>query len=222
MRAAISWSGGKDSCAALMRARRDFDVVAMVTMYDESGGRSRSHGLRSQVIAAQAARLGLRQVAERCSWATYNAAFGRALEAIAHDVTHVIFGDILFDEHRQWAESMCAAHGLVAVEPLFGSSTEQLFVDWIESGSDALIVTARAQWLDASWLGRTLSMAMLPELRTLGVDPCGERGEYHTVVTNCPLFERRIDLDLGESVERSGCWALDVVPAGSRGAARSA
>jgi uncharacterized protein (TIGR00290 family) len=209
-RAAISWSGGKDSCAALMRARRDYDVVAMLTMYDETGERSRSHGLRSHVVAAQAERLGLRQVAERCSWATYDAAFGRALDALTGDVTHVVFGDILFDEHRLWAERICAGRGLVAVEPLFGSSTDRLFLDWVESGADAVIVTARAEFLDASWLGRSLSLDMLPELRALQVDPCGERGEYHTVVTRCPLFARPLELETGEAVRRSECWALDV------------
>src|SRR5262247_1101756 len=95
--AAISWSGGKDSCAALARARADLDVVAMVTMFDGEEARSRSHGLRPQVLAAQANRLGLRRVTGRCTWATYNAAFGAALaELTTLGVTHVVFGDILF------------------------------------------------------------------------------------------------------------------------------
>ena len=107
-RAAISWSGGKDSCAALQRARDAFDVVAMVTMFDEDAARSRSHGLRPEVLAAQAERLGLRQVIGRCTWATYDACFSQALAKLAADgITHVIFGDILFDEHRRWAERMC-------------------------------------------------------------------------------------------------------------------
>ena len=74
-RAAISWSGGKDSCAALARARASFDVVAMVTMFDEEAARSRSHGLRPEVLAAQADRLGLRRVIGRCTWETYDDAF---------------------------------------------------------------------------------------------------------------------------------------------------
>ncbi len=78
-RAAISWSGGKDSCAALHRTHADFDVVAMVTMFDESAERSRSHGLRPEVLAAQADRLRLRHAIGRCTWETYNAAFGDTL-----------------------------------------------------------------------------------------------------------------------------------------------
>jgi diphthine-ammonia ligase len=210
-RAAISWSGGKDSCAALHRTRDEFDVVAMLTMCDESAARSRSHGLRPEVLDAQAQRLGLRRVTRSCTWATYNAAFAEALAELASaGLTHVIFGDILFAEHRRWAEDMCAPHGMVAVEPLFGSSTTVLFDEWIASGAEAIIVTARAEFLDDSWIGRPLRSGMRDELTRLGVDPCGERGEYHTLVTNSPLFDRAIAIEHGERVQRSGCWALDV------------
>jgi len=210
-RAAISWSGGKDSCAALHRTHRDLDIVAMLTMCDEAQGRSRSHGLRPEVLDAQAERLGLRRVARPCSWATYDAAFVDALGELADDgITHVVFGDILFDEHRRWAEDVCARRGLVAVEPLFGSSTTTLFDEWTASGADAIIVTARATVLDATWLGRPLRAEMRGELERLGVDPCGERGEYHTIVTNSPLFRRPLAIECGDRIERSGCWALDV------------
>ena len=210
-RAAISWSGGKDSCAALARVRHAFDVVSMVTMFDEDAARSRSHGLRPEVLAAQADRLGLTHVTGRCTWQTYDAAFSDALARVAErGITHVIFGDILFEEHRLWAEWMCAAHGLTAVEPLWGISTSILFDEWIASGGEALIVTARAECLDATWLGRPLTRDCLAEFTRLGVDPCGERGEYHTVVTKTPLFDTPLALRRGDRVQRSGCWALDL------------
>jgi uncharacterized protein (TIGR00290 family) len=210
-RAAISWSGGKDSCAALARVGGSLDVVSMITMFDEPAARSRSHGLRPEVLAAQAVRLGLSHVVGTCSWATYDASFSRALETVAGDgVTHVVFGDILFEEHRQWAERMCAPLGLTAVEPLWGLPTDVLFREWTASGSDAIIVTARAEFLDRAWLGRRLTADCLEEFERLGVDPCGERGEYHTVVTNTPLFSRPLRLKPGARVERSGCWALDL------------
>jgi len=210
-RAAISWSGGKDSCAALQRALADFDVVAMVTMCDDEAGRSRSHGLRPEVLDAQAERLGLRRVSRACAWADYDAAFADALAEVARDgIAHVIFGDILFDEHRRWATDACAPHRLTAVEPLFGSSTTALFEAWTGAANDAVIVTARAECLDESWLGRPLRRAMLADLLERGVDPCGERGEYHTVVTRSPLFTRPIAFELGARVQRSGCWAVDL------------
>jgi diphthine-ammonia ligase len=213
-RAAISWSGGKDSCAALLRTHASFDIVAMVTMFDEPVERSRSHGLRPEVLSAQAERLRLRQVIGRCTWQTYDTAFAGALRGLKDDdVTHVIFGDILFEEHRRWAERMCEAAGLTAVEPLFGLSTLALFEEWTASRADAVIVTARAEFLDQTWLGRPLRRDMLDAFTRLGVDPCGERGEYHTVVTNSPLFDRPVMLEAGAAVQRSGRWALDVVVA---------
>jgi diphthine-ammonia ligase len=211
VRAAISWSGGKDSCAALQRVHSQFDVVSMVTMFDEDAVRSRSHGLRPEVIAAQASRLGLKQYIGRCTWDTYNAVFGRVLDDVAASgVTHVIFGDIMFDEHRRWAERMCESSGLTAVEPLWGESTDVLFDEWIASGAEALIVTARAQFLDETWLGRALAHEMASDFVRLGVDKCGERGEYHTVVTSTSLFSHPLALARGGIVQHSGCWALDV------------
>jgi diphthine-ammonia ligase len=210
-RAAVSWSGGKDSCAALARSLPNFDVVAMVTMCDEEGARSRSHGLRPEVLAAQADQLGLERIVGACTWETYDTAFAAAMEKLAaHDISHVIFGDILFDEHRQWAERQCARHGLTAIEPLFGSSTLALFDEWIASRSQALIVTAREPLLDATWLGRSLNREMLAEFASRGVDPCGERGEYHTLVVDSPLFNAPLHVSLGDAVQRGDCWALDV------------
>ncbi len=212
-RACISWSGGKDSCAALQRVHDRFDLVSMVTMFDEQAARSRSHGLRPEVVAAQAARLGLSQFIGRCTWPTYDDTFRRLLDEVAATgVTHVIFGDIMFDEHRRWAERMCDGSGLTAVEPLWGESTDALFDDWIASGAEARIVTARAALLDASWLGRALAADMAPEFTKLGVDRCGERGEYHTVVTSTPLFSRPLEIDRGAIVRQSDCWAMDVIP----------
>lgn len=183
----------------------------MITMFDEEAQRSRSHGLRPEIVAAQADRLRLQRITGRCTWPTYDAAFSDALQTVKADgVTHVIFGDILFDEHRAWAEAQCAAHGLTAVEPLFGSSTIELFEEWGASCADALIVTARAEFLDETWLGRPLRPQMAAEFARLGVDPCGERGEYHTAVTNSPLFSAPIEVVHGERVLRSGCHALDL------------
>jgi uncharacterized protein (TIGR00290 family) len=195
----------------LERARRWLDVEAMVTMCDDEAGRSRSHGLRPEVLDAQAERLGLARIVCHCRWSDYDSAYRHALEqAAARGITHVIFGDIMFDEHRLWAERICASAGLTAVEPLWGESTDALFEEWVLSGSEAVIVTARAEHLDERWLGRTLRPEMFSELRRLGVDLCGERGEYHTLVTNTHLFSTPLRWHGGGHVLRSGCWALDV------------
>ena len=210
--AAISWSGGKDSCAAYHRARVDFDIIAAITMFDEDGARSRSHGLRPEIVTAQVERLGLRGIAERCSWDTYDTAFGRALTgASALGITHVIFGDILFDEHREWAERQSAGAGLQAVEPLWKQPTDVLYREFLATGSRARIVTVREARLDESYLGRDLAENLLDDFAARGVDPCGEQGEYHTLVTSCPAFSRPLRVRAIGRARNSGCVAEDLV-----------
>jgi diphthine-ammonia ligase len=211
-KAAISWSGGKDSCAAYHRARAEFDIIAAVTMFNEDGARSRSHGLRPEIVAAQVERLGLQSIAERCSWDSYDEAFARALASAAElGITHVIFGDILFDEHREWAERLSAGSGLTAVEPLWKQSTTDLYREFLSSGTRARIVTVRESELDTSFLGRDLAEDLLADFVARGVDPCGERGEYHTVVTSCPAFSRPLRVQPLGRATNSGCVAEDLV-----------
>src|SRR5215471_13882581 len=155
---AISWSGGKDSCLALMRAWPDYDVRVMVTMFDEAGERSRSHGLTPDVIAAQADRLGLAVISERCSWNSYDEAFARALAmAAVRGCTHVIFGDIFGESHLAWTKRLAAAAGLVAHQPLWGESTTTLVREFLDRGGRASIVTVNDRWLEERWLGQSLS-----------------------------------------------------------------
>lgn len=212
IKAAISWSGGKDSCAAYHRARSDFHFVCALTMFNNDGTRSRSHGLRPEILEAQVERLGLRMITQNCEWASYDEAFDRGLgEVAALGVTHVVFGDILFDEHKQWAERLAAGRGLTAVEPLWKQSTIDLYRDFLALDARARIVTVRASKLDESFLGRELTEDLLPELAARGVDPCGERGEYHTVVTACPAFSRPLNVRAGGRAIHTGCIAEDLV-----------
>ena len=211
-KAAISWSGGKDSCAAYHRARDTFDFVAAITMFNEDGTRSRSHGLRPAILSAQVQRLGLASITRTCSWGTYDASFDGALEAAAAmGITHVVFGDILFDEHREWAERLSAGRGLVAVEPLWKESTTDLYRRFLESGTRARIVTVRTSKLDESFLGRDLAEDLLDEFIARDVDPCGERGEYHTVVTACEAFSSPLRVRPLGRATNSGCVAEDLV-----------
>jgi uncharacterized protein (TIGR00290 family) len=211
-RAAISWSGGKDSCAAFQHARAAFDFVAAITMFNEDGTRSRSHGLRPEIIGAQVLQLGIEPITQRCSWDTYDAEFDTALAAAAaRGVTHIVFGDILFDEHRAWAERLSAERGLTAVEPLWKQSTTDLYRAFVVSESRARIVTVRTSKLDESFLGLDLTEALLDEFIARDVDPCGERGEYHTLVTCCPAFSRPLRVRALGRAGNNGCIAEDLV-----------
>ena len=211
-RAAISWSGGTDSCAAYHVARESFNFVAAIMMFNEDGTRSRSHGLRPEILAAQVERLGLRSITRTCSWDSYDSAFDQALgEAAAMGVTHVVFGDILFDEHREWAERLSAGRGLTAVEPLWKQSTTDLYRSFLASGTRARIVTVRSGKLEESFLGRDLADCQLEEFIAREVDPCGEQGEYHTVVTACDAFSRPLRVRALGRATHGGCMAEDLV-----------
>jgi len=197
-----------------MRLHAEFDVRAMITMFDEPLERSRSHGLRVSLIEAQAHRLGLDTIFEGCDWPSYTAAFERAAaRAAAMGCTHIVFGDIFEDTHREWTERVSATAGLTAVQPLWGESTDALVREFIDRGGEARLVTVREEYLDASWLGQPLSLAVVDELTAMGLDPAGERGEYHSVVTGCPLFRSPLEVIHGERVRHRGCWAIDLAPA---------
>ena len=123
----------------------------------------------------------------------------------------MVFGDILFDEHRAWAERLASGRRLTAVEPLWKLSTTELYHEFIASGTRARIVTIRSAHLDDSFLGRDLADVGLDEFVARGVDPCGERGEYHTVVTSCAGFSRPLRVRaLGRAIN-SGCVAEDLI-----------
>ena len=210
-KAAVSWSGGKDSYLALHRTLPTFDVQALVTMFTEDGTRSRSHGLRPEVIARQAQLLNLRLVTGRGSWTTYEEEFKRVLRELAGDCfSHVIFGDIFLDEHKVWVERVCRESGLDAVEPLWGEPTSSLFREFLATGAEAQIVASRAALFDQTWLGERLHEEMLSTFESLGVDACGERGEYHTIVFGFPQMRSRLKLRETGRLMHDGYWMLDL------------
>ena len=212
-RAAVSWSGGKDSCAAFERSRNAFEIVAAVTMVDLEGTRSRSHGIRTELLQAQTAALGLGHVMRRCDWDSYEQEFENGLRELqTYGVTHVIYGDIVYPEHRAWAERLSERAGLIAVEPLFGIPTLEVARSFVRSGGCATLVAVNASRLDATWLGTQLSDEAIDRLIALGVDPCGEEGEYHTFVTNSPSFMQPVTVRRGEVVQVRGYWAMDLLP----------
>ena len=194
-KAAVSWSGGKDSYLALHRSASSFNVCALFTMFTEDGTRSRSHGLRPEVLKCQADLLNLPLVSDRASWTGYEDEFKRGLRALASDgFSHVIFGDIFPDPSRAWAERVCHESGLEAVEPLWGEDTRALLQEFLATGAEAKIVATNAKLLDQHWLGKQLTEELLPRFEVLGVDACGERGEYHTFVSVAPRMTGSMSL----------------------------
>ncbi|MGH8162661.1 MAG: adenosine nucleotide hydrolase [Gammaproteobacteria bacterium] len=210
-RAAVSWSGGKDCALALHRARARFDIVGLLTVFTADGSRTRSHGLRPEVIRAQAEALDLPLLTTDAAWSSYEARFERLLNGAKHDwhIDHVIFGDVFPDAHKRWTEGICGRAGLAAFEPLWGESTAALSEEFIAGGGRAKIVAAREDRLGEAWLGREIDHETLDALRGLGVDPGGENGEFHTVVTHFPDGGEIALHKLGTRAH-GGCRLLDL------------
>ncbi|GAB2903024.1 diphthine--ammonia ligase [Microvirgula curvata] len=211
---AASWSGGKDSALALWRAiAAGARPLALLNMSDESGQRSRSHGLRPEVLAAQADSLGIELLTGQASWADYEQVFVGALHGLrARGVEQVVFGDIDLDAHRFWEEKVCVRAGLQAWLPLWQASRRSLVDEMIGAGFVARLSTVREDALPASFLGRTLDADCVTELESLGVDPCGEGGEFHTVVVDGPLFRQPLTLQTGDIHRHGGCAFIDFYP----------
>ncbi len=189
VRAAISWSAGKDSCLALLHARETgWQVDDFFTMC-ESNGDSKSHALPPDLIAAQVAALGgiWHQV---CVPEGEANAYARCLDEVlcqlkVHGCTHIVFGDIDLAAHRDWLVPRCAALGLEAAFPLWGLSRTALAEEIVRRGVRARLVCVDAGRLDPAFCGRDYDARLLAELPA-GVCPCGEDGEFHTFVLGAP------------------------------------
>jgi len=189
-------------------------------MFTEDHERSRSHGLPRNVLEAHAASIGIPLLSAAASWDDYEITFIELLEtARRHGATAAVFGDIDIPRHREWEEKVCQRAGLTAILPLWQEDRMALLDEWWSKGFEARIVVAREGLVDRSYLGRVLDRPTSQELAASGVDPCGENGEFHTVVTGGPLFRWPIKLQLGEQVYRSGCWFQDVGVGAQRPAA---
>jgi uncharacterized protein (TIGR00290 family) len=197
MTAAVSWSGGKDCCLALHRARAaGLDVRTLIAMFDESGERTRSHAVPRAVMQAQADALGLELVAPNASWADYEPVFVETLAALrTNGVADVVFGDIDLAPHREWEEKVCAAAGVKPHLPLWQGERQALADEILGLGYRAVVVCTDDRSLGAGWCGRAYDRAFIAGLPD-GVDVCGENGEFHTFVTDGPPFRRPVPVQV--------------------------
>ena len=207
-----SWSGGKDCCLALYHAIQNGGTAkALVTMLTEEGDRSRSHGLPIGVIQQQAAALGMPLIVYKSSWDDYEETFLSALRQFKREgIGCGVFGDIDLEPHLEWVERVCSSTGISPYEPLWKRSRHDLLEELFGLGFRATIVAVKQETLDTRFLGQTLDKQIILEMEEAGIDPSGEEGEYHTVVTNGPLFSFPIQLESKGDVVRNGYSFLDV------------
>lgn len=225
-KALVSWSSGKDSAFALHEARAAdaLEVVGLLTTVTTAFHRVAMHGVREELLLRQIAETGLAcrtvGIPSPCSNDIYEQAMTVALlDAAAEGVTHVIFGDLFLEDIRAYRVAMLSKLGLTAVFPLWQRATRTLARDMIAAGLRAMITCVDPRQLDRSFAGRDFDEQLLAELPA-AVDPCGERGEFHTFVTAGPMLAHGIAVVRGEVVERDGFTFADLIPVDRPSAAR--
>lgn len=203
MNIGCSWSGGKDSCFALMKQIEQGDQLKVVmNVMDEKQEYSKSHGLTQEVLRAQATALQVPIQLASASWSTYEENFIKNLKELKtnHEIEGMVYGDIDIQKHREWEEKVSAAAGLEAYLPLWQGDRRELVEAMIDAGIKAIIVSCNHA-LGLDFLGEEITHDLIPKLEAAGVDVCGENGEFHTLVVDCPLFENPIQIEKGEKVK---------------------
>ena len=219
-RAWMSWSSGKDSAFALHTVRHDdtVDVVGLLTTMNGAADRVAMHAVRRELVEAQADRLGVPwcrvDLPSPCPNDVYAARMAAAVDAaVADGVDQVIFGDLFLADVRAYREGALADVPIAPAFPLWGWPTEELAREMIDAGIRAVITCVDPAQLPPEFIGRAFDEDLIADLPD-GVDPCGERGEFHTFVWDAPEFRSPIDIEIGEVVERDGFVFCDVRPAG--------
>jgi uncharacterized protein (TIGR00290 family) len=211
----LSWSGGKDAAWTLhvLSRRDDVEVVGLVTTVTEGFERIAMQGIRIEILEAQAQAVGLpviqARMPQRADNATYESTFVSALEQARErwpGLRDIAFGDLFLADVKAYRDALCARHGWTPHYPLFGSDTATLARAMIAGGLRAQLCCVDTTQLDAGFAGRTFDAALLDALPS-GVDPCGERGEFHTCVSDGPMFAAPLNIMRGETVLRDGRFA---------------
>ncbi len=220
-RAIFNWSGGKDSALALyyILQQPDFEAVVLLTSVNKKYQRISMHGVRKELLLKQAGLLNiplsiLELPEDTVSPEEYDRImYSKMCRFKQEGYTHSVFGDIFLEDLRAYREERLAKTGIKAVFPLWKRPTRDVIHEFIDLGFKTVVVSANAQLLDRSFVGRVVDHSFLEDLPE-GVDPCGENGEFHTFVFDGPLLSSPVGYELGEIVHRSykndnkeGDWA---------------
>jgi uncharacterized protein (TIGR00290 family) len=218
----LSWSGGKDSAWALhlLRQQPEYEVAALLTTINEKFRRIAIHGTREELLDQQAAATGLPlwkvDLPFPCTNADYESRMAQVCaRAVAEGFHGMAFGDLFLEDIRAYRIARLAGTGLEPIFPVWcpslGITTAELAQQMLAAGLQARLTTIDPRSLDPTFAGRTFDAALLADLPA-AVDPCGERGEFHTFAFAGPMFARTIEVIPGETVERDNFIYADLLP----------
>lgn len=205
-RAWMGWSSGKDSAFALHLTRTEgaYEIDTLLVTVDADADRVAMHAVRRSLLQAQADRLGLAlhvvEIPSPCPNDIYEARMAAAVAAArSAGVEQMVFGDLFLEDVRAYREAHLADSGITPLFPLWGRPTEVLAREMLHAGVEAILTCVDPAVLPAEFAGRTFDESLLAELPA-GIDPCDERGEFHTFVWDGPGFSSPVEIELGEVV----------------------
>ncbi len=215
-RVLLSWSSGKDSAWALyqLQQRPGVELCGLLTLFNSANRRVAMHAVRRELVEAQAEAAGLPlwavDLPYPCSNEDYEARMHQLLiRARAEGITHIAFGDLFLEDVRAYRERMMSESGIQPMFPLWGLDTHVLAREMLRAGLRAVVITIDPKQLPASFAARPFDLQFLEDLPA-SVDPCGERGEFHTFCFAGPMFRHPIPFRLGEIVTREGFVFTDL------------
>ncbi|MFZ0814977.1 MAG: ATP-binding protein [Candidatus Sulfotelmatobacter sp.] len=204
----LSWSSGKDSAWSLhvLRQHREYEVVGLLTTFNQVADRVAMHAVRRELVERQAAAVGLPLWAVPLPWPCSNEQYERLMaetcaKAVGEGIEGVAFGDLFLEDVRAYREKQLKDTGLEPVFPVWGMPTRELAREMIAAGTRAKLTCVDTEKLDRSFVGREFDEALLRDL-PVEVDPCGERGEFHSFVYAGPMLGTALPVAVGEIVVR--------------------
>jgi diphthine-ammonia ligase len=207
-----SWSGGKDCCLALNRAlARGLDVCYLANTVSADGQRSCSHGIAAEVIRTQAEAMGIPIIQQPTTGDNYRSEFVKMLHAFRQEgIEGGVFGDIDFNAHREWIDGVCRETGITPYLPLWLEDQHQLMEEFIDAGFIAVVVAVKAELLGRDRLGKIIDRSFIASLGQ-DITPCGEAGEYHSLVIDGPIFKKRLEITGSRKVTRGDHHFLEII-----------
>lgn len=205
-----SWSGGKDSCLACYKAMQEgYKIEYLLNFVSRGSKRGCFHGLGGRLLRHQAELIGIPLVQYEVSpdMSKYEEEFKAAVSELRGEhIGSMVFGDIYLLEHESWIERVCGEININALEPLWNMSPEKIIEEFVGLGFKAIIVSCKADVMGKEFIGREISLELMEELKTKDICPCGEKGEFHTLVVDGPIFKRPIEIVESAIIIKEGFW----------------
>ena len=205
---ASSWSGGKDSCLACYKAiKQGYNVKYLLNFISKEFRRCCFHGIEAELIQLQAELMGIPLIQKEVTadMQEYEKEFKAAVSELK-DIKAIVFGDIYLEEHLNWVKRVCRDLDISAIEPLWNSSPMDLIEEFIDLGFKAIVVSCQADKFGKDFVGKYIDKDLLAELKAKNICPCGENGEFHTLVVDGPIFKKRIEILKSEPVLKETFW----------------